>query len=381
MSRRIAVIFGTRPEATKMAPVIRALQARPDWFEVRVILTGQHREQLEQVMQAFAIAADHNLAIMTERQSLNQVLVRAIAGLDQLLETDRPDLVLVHGDTTTTAAGSLAAFNRQIPVGHVEAGLRTHHKWNPYPEELNRRVAGVVADLHFAPTGVGRENLLRENVPDESIFVTGQTGVDAALATFRQQYRFTHSFLNTVDFGSQRVITVTAHRRENLGEPMRQMFRALRDLVDKYPDVLLIYPVHLNPAVREIAFPLLGDHPRISLLDPISYPDMINLASRSYLAMTDSGGIQEETPSLGVPHVLMRETTERPEGVAAGVVLLSGTSYDGVLRAGDLLLSDQAVYRKMARAKNPFGDGRASERIARFLAWHFGLSDQKPEPF
>lgn len=379
--KKLAVVFGTRPEGTKMAPIIRALKARSDWFDVKVILTGQHREQLEQVLRAFDIQADHNCNIMTERQTLNGVLVKAISGLDEVFAQEEPDLVLAHGDTTTTAAASMAAYYRHIPVVHVEAGLRTHNKWNPYPEEINRRIAGVIADIHLSPTDSNKENLLRENIPADTIFVTGQTGVDAALATIAPDHQFADPFLNTVDFQAHRVIAVTAHRRENLGEPMRNMFQALLDLLDKHPDTRIIYPVHLNPAVREIAVPMLGSHPRITLLDPISYPDMINLVSRSHLAMTDSGGIQEETPSMGVPHVLMRETTERPEGVAAGVVILSGTSRDGVFHAADRLLSDRDAYERMAEARNPFGDGKASERIAAYLGWYFGLTAEKPAPF
>lgn len=379
--KKLAVVFGTRPEGTKMAPIIRALKARSEWFDVKVILTGQHREQLEQVLRAFSLQADHNCDIMTERQTLNGVLVRAIAGLDEVFAKEQPDLVLAHGDTTTTAAASMAAYYRHIPLVHVEAGLRTYNKWNPYPEEINRRIAGVIADVHLSPMETNKENLLREGVSADTIFVTGQTGVDAALATIAPDHQFTDPFLNTVDFGAHRVIAVTAHRRENLGAPMRNMFQALLDLLDKHQDTRIIYPVHLNPAVREIAKPMLGNHPRITLLDPISYPDMINLVSRSHLAMTDSGGIQEETPSMGVPHVLMRETTERPEGVTAGVVALSGTSRDGVFQAADRLLSDRSEYERMAKAKNPFGDGKASERIAEYLGWYFGMTAEKPAPF
>ncbi len=379
--RKVMAIFGSRPEGIKMAPVVQALRRHPDWFETIVVSTGQHREQLDQVFAAFGLAADHDLAIMQPRQTLTDIMVRALSGLDELLARERPDLVLVHGDTSTTAAGALAAFYHKIPLGHVEAGLRTFNKYNPYPEEINRRIAGIIADIQFAPTPRAREHLIAEHIDPGTIFVTGQTGVDAALTVLAQPHTFTVPALRQVDFRRHRVILMTAHRRENIGEPMRNMFRAVRDLVDRFPDVLLIYAVHLNPAVREIAWPILDGHPRILLLDPLPYPDMIHLAARSYMAMTDSGGIQEETPSMGVPHILMRETTERPEALEAGVILLSGTSYEGVYAAGERLLTDQALYQQMARARNPFGDGQASRRIAEYLGWYFGFTADRPEEF
>jgi len=379
--RKIMTIFGTRPEGNKMIPVIRALRAHPDWFEVVVVSTGQHREQLDQVFEAFQMQPDYDLAVMQHRQTLTGTLVRMLTGLDELLEREKPALVMVHGDTNTTAAGALAAFYHRIPLAHVEAGLRTYDKYSPYPEEINRRIAGITADIHFAPTPRARENLIREQVKPEQIFVSGQTGVDATLAFLARPHVFEEPRLREVDFERWRVIAVTAHRRENWGEPMRQMFTAMRDLVDKYPDVLLIYPVHLSPAVREVAFPILQGHPRILLLDPISYPDMLHLAARSYMVMSDSGGLQEETPCMGVPQVLMRDTTERPEAVEAGVVIQAGTSYEGVFRAADRLLSDPELYQRMARAANPFGDGRASERIAQYLAWMYGFTPHRPEEF
>lgn len=379
--RKIMTIFGSRPEGIKMAPVIRALRNHPDWFDVVVVSTGQHREQLDLVFEAFHLKPDYDLAIMQQRQTLSGIMSRALMGLDEVLEKEKPDLVMVHGDTHTTAAGSLAAFYHKIPLAHVEAGLRTFDKYNPYPEEINRRMAGIMADIHFAPTGLSRDNLLSERVNPDQIFVAGQTGVDAALAITSQAHTFSDPFLQTLDFAKHRVVTVTAHRRENLGEPMQNMFRAMRDLVDAHPDLLLVYPVHLNPAVREVAFPILDGHPRIKLLDPLPYPDMMHLAARSFLVMSDSGGLQEETPSLGVPHVLMRETTERPEAVAAGVVVLSGTSRDGVFAAANRLITDETAYHQMARATNPFGDGKASERIALYLGWMFGTSVEKPAEF
>lgn len=374
-------IFGTRPEGTKMAPVVRALRKRSDWFDVSVVSTGQQREQLDMVFRAYGFEPDHDLAIMKPRQTLAQVMTNALSGLDDLLARESPDAVLVHGDTATCAAASLAAFYHQIFLGHVEAGLRTYDKYSPFPEEINRRMAGIMADAHFAPTPVSRDNLMAERVDPESIFVTGQTGVDATLEFLRKTHAFEDPILRNLDLKAHRVIAVTAHRRENWGEPMRNMFTAMRNLVRKYPDVLLIYPVTLNPAVREIAYPILQGEERIQLLEPISHPDMLHLMAQSYMVMADSGGLQEETPCMGVPQVLMRETTERPEAVAAGVVIKAGTGYEGVFRAGDQLLSDSDLYRRMAQAKNPFGDGRASERIADYLAHKWGFLGSPPRPF
>lgn len=379
--RKIMTIFGARPEGIKMAPVIRALRRYPDWFDVVVVSTGQHREQLDMVFRAFDFQPDHDLAIMQPRQSLASTMVRALSGLDEVLTAQRPDLVMVHGDTLTTAAGSLISFYHQTPLAHVEAGLRTFAKFDPFPEEINRRMAGLLADIHFAPTPTARAHLLREQVDAAQIFVSGQTGVDAVLDVVGRPHRFEEPALRELDLSQYRVVTVTAHRRENLGEPMTNMFRALRDLADKHADLLLIYPVHLNPAVREVAWPILGGHPRIRMLEPLGYQDMMHLVARSYLVMTDSGGLQEDTPSLGVPLVLMRETTERPEAVEAGVVVLSGTSYQGVFSAGDRLLSDPVAHGAMAALQNPFGDGQASERIAAYLAWHYKLLPERPREF
>lgn len=379
--RKIMTIFGTRPEGTKMVPVIKALNKRSDWFDVVIVNTGQHREQLDQVFAIHNLKPQHDLAVMQPNQTLSGTMTRMLTKLDEVLLQEKPDIVLVHGDTSTTAAGSLAAFYHQIPVAHVEAGLRTYNKYSPWPEEINRRMAGIIADVHFAPTPLARQNLLSERVPADSIFVAGQTGVDATLEILGQPYQFETPALRELDFKSRRVIAVTAHRRENYGEPMRNMFTALRDLVDRHPDTLLIYPVHLAPAVRNIAFPILGNHERIMLLDPIPHPDMLHMMARSYLVMADSGGLQEETPCMGVPQVLMRETTERPEAVDAEVVIKSGTSYEGVYAAGDRLLSDSSLYGRMAKAKNPFGDGLASERIAAYLAWRFQFAAERPEEF
>lgn len=379
--RKIVTVFGTRPEGTKMVPVIKALKKRSDLFDVVIVNTGQHREQLDQVFAIHNLKPDHDLAVMRPNQTLSGTMARMLSGLDAVLEQEKPDIVLVHGDTSSTAAGSLAAYYRQIPVAHVEAGLRTYNKHSPWPEEVNRRVAGVIADIHFSPTPLARQNLLSERVPAETIFVAGQTGVDATLEILNLPYEFETPALREIDFKARRVISVTAHRRENYGEPMRNMFNAIRALADKYEDVLVIYPVHLAPAVRKEAFPILENHPRIMLLDPIPHPDMLHMMARSYMVMADSGGLQEETPCMGVPQVLMRETTERPEAVEAGVVIKSGTTYDGVFAAGDRLLSDRELHERMARAKNPFGDGLASERLADYLAWKFNLIATRPSEF
>lgn len=379
--RKILTIFGTRPEAIKMAPLVKELQKHPDLFDCRVAVTAQHREMLDQVLEHFDIAPDHDLNIMAPRQTLTDIAVRALAGLEDVVAAEKPDAILVHGDTSTTFLGALVGFYHKITVGHVEAGLRSFNKYSPWPEEVNRRLAGVVADLHFAPTDTNRENLLGEGVRPESIFVTGNTAIDALFLTVRKTYRFREKALDRVPVGYRRIITVTAHRRENWGEPMRQMFSAMRDLVQEFPDVELVYPVHKNPAVRDLAEPILGGRDRVHLIEPLDYPDQVNLMARSYLVLTDSGGIQEEAPSLGVPVLLMRDTTERPEGVAAGTVRMVGTRQEDIFREASLLLSDGSAHQAMARTANPFGDGRASERIAQALAYHYGLSAEPPHYF
>jgi UDP-N-acetylglucosamine 2-epimerase (non-hydrolysing) len=379
--KKILTIFGTRPEATKMAPVVAELQKYPQYFDVRVAVTGQHREQLDQVLRHFNLTPHVDLNIMQHRQSLAQVLTRALEGLERVTLADKPDLIMVHGDTSTTMAGSLIGLYHQVEVAHVEAGLRTYDLYSPWPEEANRRIVDVLANIFFAPTALNRDNLLAERTPADRIFVTGQTAVDAALATVQKDYTFAEPRLRDLPFGQKKIVAVTAHRRENWGEPMRRMFSAMRDLVEQMDDVVLVYPVHLSPAVREVAFPILQGHDRIILTDPIEYPDMINLMARSQLVLTDSGGLQEETPSLGVPLVLMRENTERPEGVAAGTLVLAGTSRERIRAEAMRLLTDQEARRRMIRAANPFGDGRASERIAQYLAWHWGFIADKPAEF
>lgn len=379
--KKILTIFGTRPEATKMAPVVAELQKHPQYFDTRVVVTGQHREQLDQVLHYFKLQPHHDLNIMQHRQTLTGVLVRALEGLDGVMLEEKPDMVMVHGDTSTTMAGSLIGLYHKAEIAHVEAGLRTYDLYSPWPEEANRRIVDVLANHYFAPTQFSKQNLLAERTPAERIYVTGQTGVDATIATVRPDYVFVDPKLHNLPFGQKRIIAVTAHRRENWGEPMVRMFSAMRDLVDRFEDVVLVYPVHLSPTVREIAYPILQGHDRVVLTDPVEYPDMINLMARSYLVMADSGGLQEETPSLDVPMVLMRDTTERPEAVEAGTLVLAGTSRERIYQEAVRLLTDAAAHREMASRPNPFGDGRASERIAQYLAWHWGFTSEKPPEF
>ncbi|WHX50780.1 UDP-N-acetylglucosamine 2-epimerase (non-hydrolyzing) [Paenibacillus woosongensis] len=380
--KKIMVIFGTRPEATKMAPVIQELRSTGlSWFNTTVVVTGQHKEQLYQALENFNLKADVDLNIMKERQTLTYITTSAISGLSQVIENEKPDLVLVHGDTQTAMCGALAAFYNQVPVGHVEAGLRSFNKYSPYPEEVNRKVADVVSDILFAPTNNGRVNLLREAYPEKDIFVTGQTSVDAALSMYNSNYNFIDEKIREIDFKNNRVIAVTAHRRENYGAPLRQMFSAMRRIVDEYPDTLLVYPVHLSPVVREVAFELLSDHDRIMLTDPLIFSDMLNLMARSYLVLSDSGGLQEESSVFRTPMVLMRDTTERPEALEANTVVLSGTEEDKIYTITSNLLSNVKDYTRMKNAVNPFGDGKASQRIVKYLAYHFGLIQEKPQEF
>ncbi|MFC5557553.1 non-hydrolyzing UDP-N-acetylglucosamine 2-epimerase [Ureibacillus thermophilus] len=360
-------IFGTRPEAIKMAPVVLELQKHPDEIESIVTVTAQHRQMLDQVLETFNITPDYDLNIMKDRQTLIDVTVNALQGLDKVMKEAKPDIVLVHGDTTTTFVGSLAAFYNQIAIGHVEAGLRTHNKYSPYPEEMNRQLTGVMADLHFAPTEQSRQNLLKENKNPDTIFVTGNTAIDALKTTVKEQY--SHPILEKI--GSDRMILLTAHRRENLGEPMRHMFRAIKRLLQEHDDVQVIYPVHLNPAVREVANEILGNDPRIHLIEPLEVFDFHNFAARSYMILTDSGGVQEEAPSLGKPVLVLRDTTERPEGIAAGTLKLAGTNEENIYRLAKELLEDEEAYNQMAKASNPYGDGFASRRIVDALLTYF----------
>ncbi|WP_308737569.1 non-hydrolyzing UDP-N-acetylglucosamine 2-epimerase [Paenibacillus sp. AR247] len=346
MKKKIMVIFGTRPEATKMCPVIQELRHHQERFETKVVVTGQHREQLSQALSHFNIQPDVDLALMKENQSLAYLTSAAIVGLDNIINEDKPDMILVHGDTQTAMCGSLAAFFHKIPVGHVEAGLRSHQKYSPWPEEINRRIVDVITDLLFAPTSVSKNNLNREGYDSEHIFITGQTAVDAAILTNKADYKFHNEQLNDLVQLQGRLITVTAHRRENYGEPMQQMFNAIRRVADEHPDVHIVYPVHLSPYVQDTAFAMLSGHDRIHLLDPIEYPDMINLLSRSHLVLSDSGGLQEETPVFNKPLILMRDTTERPEAIAANAVFLSGTQEDSIFNIANKLLTDPDLYQR-----------------------------------
>lgn len=367
---KVMSVFGTRPEATKMAPVVKELEAH-DEIESVVCVTAQHREMLDQVLDIFEIKPDYDLDIMKQRQSLSGITVRALQGLEKVMQEAKPDMVLVHGDTSTTFVGALAAFYNQIQVGHVEAGLRTYNKFEPFPEEMNRKLTGSLADLHFSPTELAKENLLKENVSEEAIVVTGNTAIDALKTTVKENYTFENKVLNSLDFKHKRVIAMTAHRRENLGEPLENICRAIRAIVEEHEDVEVVYAVHLNPAVQEVAKKYLGDHPRVHLLPPLDINEMHNLLSRSYLILTDSGGLQEEAPSFDRPVIVLRNVTERPEGITAGTLKLAGTDQAKIVEITNQLLTDKELYKMMAQAVNPFGDGHASERIVRKIVEHF----------
>ncbi len=364
---KVMTIFGTRPEAIKMAPLVLELKKHPDTIEPLVAVTAQHREMLDQVLETFKIKPDFDLNIMKDRQTLSGVTVRALEGLDNIMKEAKPDIVLVHGDTTTTFVAGLAAFYNQIAVGHVEAGLRTFNKYSPYPEEMNRQLTGVLADIHFAPTEKSAQNLRSENKKEASIYVTGNTAIDALKTTVKDEY--SHPILEKI--GDDRMILLTAHRRENLGQPMRNMFRAIKRLVTEHDDVQVVYPVHLNPAVREVAEEVLGEDPRIHLIPPLEVLDFHNFAARSFFILTDSGGVQEEAPSLGKPVLVLRDTTERPEGVDAGTLKLAGTDEEDIYRLAKELLTDEEAYKRMSQASNPYGDGFASRRIVEGLHEYF----------
>ena len=376
---KVMSVFGTRPEAIKMAPLVRALQAS-DHIESIVCLTGQHREMLDSVMDIFRLKGDYDLNIMEKRQTLSTITTKTLLGMEQVLTEAKPDLVLVHGDTSTTFAGALAAFYHQVKVGHVEAGLRTWDKYSPFPEEMNRTLVGDIADLHFSPTLANAENLRREAIMGE-IFITGNTAIDAMQYTVRKDYTFTTELLNHLDFEHRRVIAVTCHRRENYGKPMQDIMHAILEVVERHPDVEVVYPVHLSPVVRECAFPILGGHDRIHLIDPIDVEEMHNLIARCFFVMTDSGGLQEEAPALGKPVLVMRRETERPEAVAAGTAKLAGVEKDVIVSMADELLDSPEAYAKMAKAVNPYGDGHACARITQAIEWYFGRTAERPADF
>ena len=378
---RVMTVFGTRPEAIKMCPLVLELRKYPDCIEPVVAVTAQHREMLDQVLRLFAIEPDYDLNIMTAGQTLYDITVKALLGLKEVIAKAQPDLVLVHGDTTTTFAGSLSAYYAQIKLGHVEAGLRTGNKFSPYPEEMNRKLTGSLADFHFAPTAVSRDNLLKENVPEDSIFVTGNTVIDALHTTVQEDFMFTDPVINQALASGKRLILMTTHRRENLGEPMRQVYRALKTVLQNHPEAAAIFPVHKNPKVREVVQAELAGTDRVYLTEPMDYEPFANLMNHADIVLTDSGGIQEEAPALGKPVLVLRDTTERPEAVTAGTVRLTGTGYEAVKDEASRLLEDPAYYRSMAEAVNPYGDGHACARITGFILNRFGFTDVLPEPF
>ena len=375
---RVLSVFGTRPEAIKMAPLVLELANRPEFVSM-CCLTGQHRQMLDSVMEIFELKAEYDLDIMEKQQTLSTITTKTILGMDRVLEEAKPDLVLVHGDTSTTFAGALAAFYHKVTVGHVEAGLRTYDMYSPFPEEMNRTLVGDIARLHFSPTVANAENLRKEAVQGE-IFITGNTVIDAMRTTVRPDFVFANPALNAMDFG-KRVITLTCHRRENYGQPMEDIMSAVRAIVEKYEDVEVVYPVHLSPVVQECAKRNLGDLSRVHLIEPLDVNEMHNLMARSYMIMTDSGGLQEEAPAMGKPVLVLRKETERPEAIAAGTVKLAGVDKDDIIRLASELLEDENVYQSMAKAVNPYGDGTACARIAEAIKWHFGFRQDRPEDF
>ena len=375
---KVMTVFGTRPEAIKMAPLVLELQKQSQRFEAITTVSAQHREMLDQVLDIFHIKPDYDLNIMHARQTLTDITSNVLINLDKILKGAKPDIVLVHGDTTTTFSASVAAFYNQIPIGHVEAGLRTWEKYSPYPEEMNRQMTDAMTDLYFAPTNQSKANLLKENHKEDNIYITGNTAIDALKQTVDKEYH--HDILDKVS-PDNKLILLTMHRRENQGEPMRRVFKVIREVVESREDVEVIYPVHLSPAVQEAAKEILGNTERIHLISPLDVVDFHNLAARSYFIMTDSGGVQEEAPSLGKPVLVLRDTTERPEGVEAGTLKLVGTESKKVKKEMEELLDNDAEYRRMAQAKNPYGDGKASERILDAIAYYFGVTDKKPIEF
>lgn len=376
---KIMSVFGTRPEAIKMAPLVKELAVR-DCFESICCLTGQHRQMLDSVMEIFHLRGDYDLDIMEKSQTLSTITTKTLLGMDHVIDEAQPDMILVHGDTSTTFAGALAAFYHKIPVGHVEAGLRTWDKYSPFPEEMNRTLVGDIATLHFSPTRANAENLRREAIAGE-IFITGNTAIDAMKTTVRPDFQFTTPELNALDFAGRRIITLTCHRRENYGKPMEDIMQAVREIAAAHADVTFVYPVHLSPVVRECAGRNLGGLPNVCLIDPINVEEMHNLMARSYLVMTDSGGLQEEAPALGKPVLVMRRETERPEAIAAGTAKLAGVETERIVSMANALLDDPTAYEKMAKAVNPYGDGNACCRIADAIAWHFGVQLQRPADF
>lgn len=377
---KVMSVFGTRPEAIKMAPLVLELEKEPN-LEVVVAVTAQHREMLDQVLNLFKIIPKYDLGIMTKNQTLYEVTTKALLGLKEIFKKEEPDLILVHGDTTTTFVAALAAYYAQIPIGHVEAGLRTGDKYSPFPEEMNRKLTGSLADLHFAPTFRAKENLLKENINPKAIFVTGNTVIDALETTVKNNYDFKDDALKALVNNGKKIILVTTHRRENLGEPMRHVYRALKEVLKKHPEAEAVFPVHKNPLVRKIVNEELEGLKQVHLIEPLDYEPFANLMAKSYLVLTDSGGIQEEAPAFGKPVLVLRDTTERPEALEAGTVKLVGTEYEKVFALTDELLTNENSYKKMAMATNPYGDGLASKRIVKLILNKFGYEDLKITEF
>lgn len=359
---KIMTVFGTRPEGIKMAPIVKELEKREN-IESVICITAQHRQMLDQVLNLFHIKPDYDLNIFKPGQSLTEITMNALSGLEKVIEEAKPDLLLVQGDTTTVFSGALAAFYQKVKIGHVEAGLRSGNLYSPYPEEANRKLTGIVTNFHFAPTKESRENLLKEGYPDEKIFITGNTVIDALQYAIKEDYKFELPLLNELDYENKKIILLTSHRRENIGKPMENIFSAIKDIVNKYDDVEVVFPIHLNPKVREIAYNVFEDNPKVHIIEPLDYEPFTNLMAKSYMVVTDSGGLQEEAPSLGKPVLVIREETERPEGIEAGTAKLVGTHYDNIFREADILISNSQEYKKMANAVNPYGDGKAAERI------------------
>lgn len=376
---RIMSVFGTRPEAIKMAPLVKELASREE-IESLCCVTAQHRQMLDSVMKVFDLRADCDLDIMTPRQTLSSITSKCLTGMDGAIERLKPDMILVHGDTSTTFAGALSAFYHRVPVGHVEAGLRTYDKYSPFPEEMNRRLVTAIADLYFCPTKNNRDNLLKEGI-EKGIFITGNTVIDALRTTVRSDYVFATQKLNELDYANRKVILVTCHRRENYGEPMKNIMLALRQIAEQNEDVELVYPVHLSPVVREAVDAYLRGAPRVHLIEPLPADEMHNIMARCYMVLTDSGGLQEEAPALGKPVLVMRRETERPEAVEAGTVKLCGVVQDDIVTMAERLIRDRNAYEKMAHAVNPYGDGKACARIADAIEWHFGRRSERPADF
>lgn len=367
---KVLSVFGTRPEAVKMAPVVKKLNEN-QYIDHKLCVTAQHRQMLDQVLEAFDVVPDYDLNIFQPGQSLTQITTRALQGIEEIIKEVKPQVILVQGDTTTVFAGALAGFYHNVKVGHVEAGLRSGDIYSPYPEEANRKLTGVITEYHFAPTEINRQNLLKEGYDDNKIYITGNTVIDALLQVVNKDYKFEDELLNSLDYENKKVILMTSHRRENIGEPMENIFNAVKEAVEKNPEVEVVFPIHLNPKVREIAAGILGSMERIHIIEPLDYLPMVNVMAKSYLVLTDSGGLQEEAPSLGKPVLVVRKETERPEGIEAGTAKLVGTERDNIFKELDLLINNKEEYNKMANAINPYGDGRAAEKIVDIIVNSF----------